>query len=218
MELREAGQDVDAPTVATDPEFEAAHKALLADPSYQFEVATPKLSESPGWLFSIFENDVVLAFFRVVGDIMQVVFWIGLVAIAGLVIYFAYRTFAARVGRNRPQKAKPLAPYTPSEAVLRDLLREADALAASGDHAGAARLLLRRSIEDLERRRPGAISRAMTAREIGMLDLLTEKTREAYSAIATLVERAHYAHRPITESDYASARHGYTTIGGRRTG
>lgn len=191
-----------------------AHEALLADRSYQFEVDAVPERQLPDWLANILDSELLLSVLNVAARVMQVGFWIGLAALAAVLGVFVFRAISARMPAREQQETQHRQAYAPSQASLRDLLSEADRLAATGDHAGAARLLLHRSIEDVAKSRPGSVSRAMTAREIGALDILTDATREAYGAIAALVERSHFAGQPIGGDEYSEARSRYGAIGG----
>ncbi|MEM9838127.1 MAG: hypothetical protein AAF830_03125 [Pseudomonadota bacterium] len=201
----------------TPQEIAQAHEALLADGSYQFEVEALPQQTTPEWLRRILESDLVDAILKALGWFLQFAFYAGLVILAVLLCYFLYRAITSRLPSGEDDETSSSKAYAPSESVVRDLLAEADALAAERDYAGAARLLLQRSIEDVARSRPGTVSRAMTAREIGALGILTDATRDAYAFIATLVERAHFAGLPISGSDYDDARERYGIIGRRRS-
>src|SRR3546814_9762389 len=70
----------------------------------------------------------------------------------------------------------------------RALLAEADALAAAGRFAEAVHLLLYRSVEDIEGRRPGLVKPAMTSRDLAEAHDLPSVARGAFSRIARAVE------------------------------
>lgn len=195
---------------------ERAHEALLADPSYQFEVGAVPRNTTPEWLRRILESELVASLAEGLIVFLQIAFWLGLVILVGVLCLVIYRVVKSRMGNKETRTAPNGKAYAPSARVIRDLLNEADALAGRLDYAGAARLLLQRSIEDVAQSRPGLVSRSMTAREIGALDILTEATRDAYGFIANIVERAHYAGLPIDSHDYQQARLRYGVIGSRK--
>ena len=93
---------------------------------------------------------------------------------------------------------------------IRDsLLGEADALAAAGRYAEAAHLLLHRSIEDVDARRPDLIRKSLTSRDIAALPAIPDRPRGAFARIAMLVERSLFARRPLAEPDWRTCRTAY---------
>ena len=68
--------------------------------------------------------------------------------------------------------------------MARALLDEADKLAAEGRYAEAVRLILHRSIEEIEGRRPRLVRPAFTAREIGRLPDIPDNARATFVGIA----------------------------------
>ena len=74
------------------------------------------------------------------------------------------------------------------------------------------RLLLYRSVEDIENRLPRHIRMAMTSREIAALKDLPAKARQAFAAIASIVEKGVFAGLDITREDYQLARAAYETF------
>ena len=100
--------------------------------------------------------------------------------------------------------------WMPDEHVARELLSEADALAARGAFAEAAHLLLYRSIEDIERRRPQLLRPSHTAREIGGFDALSQGARETFGVIAGHVERSLFAGQTLGAAGWQEARDAYS--------
>ena len=202
----QAGQADDAA-----PPLSEAHRALRADPRYQFdaEAVVPLPVSKPNWLDRLIGSEAFQTFLDALGHVLAWVLKIGLVALAVTVLVYAARAgLTAWRRRERPEGEAP-APYRPSREAVRTLLEDAARLAGEGRYGDAVRLILRRSIEDMERQRPGAVRDAMTAREIGGLAILGPAAREAFGAIAALVERAHFAGRALTASDYEAARGAY---------
>ena len=183
-----------------------AHEAILGTPAYQFTPSDPPPPPEPSWLDRLF-GDLFGAIGRVLGPVLNVVFWIGLAALAALVLWYAGQALlgAWRARRGRQPEEAP-APYVPAAATVRTLLEDARRLASEGRYGEAVRLILRRTIEDVDRQRPGAVRDAMTAREIGRLDVLTEAARVAFGRIAMLVERAAFAGRELSADEYEEAR------------
>ena len=193
--------------------FEAAHAALRADPRYQFTPTDPPPlpppPESGDWSLS----PRLRAILEGLGDVLEVVFWIGVAGLGALALFLLGRAVLAAIQRRRtrPVPEAP-APYVPAAATARTLLEDAARLAKEGRYGEAVRLILRRSIEDMERQRPGVVRDAMTSREIGRLSILGEAARAGFGRIAALVERAAFAGRPVSEAEYEEARGLYAQL------
>ncbi|MBB4658996.1 hypothetical protein [Parvularcula dongshanensis] len=194
----------------------AAYDAVRADPRYQFEAEGLNLEpREPSWLQRLLESPAVQTFLEFLGKALEVLFWVGLAAIALAVLWFAGRAgWQAWQARRGEEEAGP-APYRPAAGTVRVLLEDADRLASEGRYAEAVRLLLHRSIADVERQRPGAVRDAMTSREIARLPVLTALAAEAFAGIAGLVERAHFAGRELTRASYDEARETYARLAAR---
>nr|WP_312164348.1 DUF4129 domain-containing protein [Brevundimonas diminuta] len=183
-----------------------AHAILLNDPSFQFDRANFDPLQTPGWLRWIGETLQFLA------PVLKWVFWIGLALLAGLILYAIVR----EILRLRKPSAKPDKPATPVEAdwrpdvqAARDLLAEADALAARGQYADAAHLLLLRSVQDIEKHQPRALRVSLTAREIARLKALPEAARPAFERIGRVVERSLFGGAAVDAQDFADCRQAY---------
>ena len=109
--------------------------------------------------------------------------------------------------RERRGAAQP--DWVPDQAVARQLLEEADALAAQGRFGEAAHLLLYRSIEDIAARCPELLRPSTTTREIGAFDALSQRARQAFGVIAGHVEASFFARRPLDRSAWDSSREAY---------
>ncbi len=108
------------------------------------------------------------------------------------------------------REESPVEPeWVPEEKVARELLDEADALAARGEYDEAAHLLLYRSIEDIERKRPQLLRPSNTAREIGRFEALSEGARETFAIIAGHVERSLFAAHPLDAKAWDESREAY---------
>src|SRR6185436_20166355 len=99
--------------------------------------------------------------------------------------------------------------WRPAEAPARRLLGDADALAAAGQYSEAAHLLLFRSIEDIDKKKPDLVKPALTSRDISGLDAIPGRPRTAFARIAMLVERSLFAGRPLGEGDWRDCRAAY---------
>lgn len=208
--------------------FAEAHRALLADPDVQFSmrpVAPP--AKPPGWLVALgrFLNRVFAPIGRAIEwlfGLLPDVWWAraifgGLLALlaAALVTLIALRLREGRWRLPRRRRAVTVAAepdvpdWTPGAAPARALLAEADALAAAGRFAEAAHLLLRRSVEDIARRRPALVRPALTSRDLAAADVIPAAARGLFAGIAAAVERSLFGGRPLGEPDWLAARAAY---------
>ena len=129
------------------------------------------------------------------------------------VLYILYALYLRFSGSEWPWQRKPAeAPdesWRPEEAPARQLLSEADALAARGLFSEAAHLLLFRSIEDIDQRRPELVRPALTSRDIAALPAIPDRPRGAFARIAAMVERSLFARRPLGADDWHDCRAAY---------
>lgn len=188
--------------------FAEAHRKLLADSSIQFELAPYKPPEPPAWLRWL--GDFLEAIFPV----LRVLFWIGVAALACYILYVvALRLSGSRwPWAKKASDADPEESWRPTEAPARALLRDADALAAEGRFSEAAHLLLFRSIEDIESRRPKLVRPALTSRDIAGAPDLPSGPKHAFSTIVMLVERSLFGGRTLGEPDWRECRAAYETF------
>ena len=190
----------------------AAWAAIRADDSIQFApVAPPKPPVTPEWLLEIgrFLEQLLGPLGQLLGVNWPVFRWVllGLAALGAAALLWAL-VIRPLLDRRR---AKP--PAEPEWAPERDaalaLLEDADRLAAQGDFAEAAHLLLKRSFGEIAAARPDWLSPASTAREIGALPALPERARSAFATIAQVVERSLFGLRGLAEPDWLRARSAY---------
>jgi hypothetical protein len=212
-----AAQPVFTSGAAPSPDaLRAAQGQMMADPSLQFAFSKaqapppPTTTQLPGWLAAI-----VRWFGDVISFIAPFFGWIfvgGLVLAVAAVLFFIFReAITARWPKLKPKpKAAPKAPeWRPEAAAARALLEEADRLAAAGDYGGAVRLILHRSIEEIEGRRPRLVRPAFTSREIGRLDDLPTAARATFVSIAQVVERSFFGGRQVDAAGFAECRRTY---------
>jgi hypothetical protein len=202
---------------AVDPKVAAAVERIKAEGDTQFDFSPPPPPEPPepqfdgGWLADFF---TWLA--RDGNGLVQVLAYalIGLVVLA--ILYFTVPVVQETVDRwlrRAPKDAASDEPgWQPDHAQSRNLLAEADALAADGRYAEAAHLLLGRSLEDIANRRPGLIKPALTARAIAHVEDLPGAARDALTSIVAAVERSRWARRAIDAGDWQAARSSYETF------
>lgn len=211
-------------SAAPDPAAVAeAHRRLLGDGSIQFDLpqwqpeeapawlkwlfqrlseSAPEPGQEPGWLSSIFNSLEGVApglgtFFYVLLGVLV------LGALFFLVRYLLRRNWA------RQAEAAEAADLRPDAAAAQGLLGEADALAARGRFSDAVHLLLFRSIEDIDSRRPELVRPAFTSRDIAALEPIPARPRSAFARIAMNVERSLFAQRPLAEADWRDCRAAY---------
>ena len=181
-----------------DAAFADAHRQTLADSAIQFDFpeARPPQPEPS---------------FVDLGPILTIFFWVAVAAIVAFLLYLiATRLSSAEwPWRRRAAAEAATDSWRPEEREARELLGEADALAAAGRFSEAAHLLLFRSIEDIDEKRPDLVRPALTSRDIAALDAIPGGPRAAFSRIAMLVERSLFARRPLGPGDWQDCRAAY---------
>lgn len=186
--------------------FSDAHKALLNHSDYQFSLPEVHREPTPEWLLAL--ERFLTAYWPEIKWGLWIV--IG-VAVAWL-LYQLVRRYApllAQLFERRPHAQPTSEEWRPAPAVARELLGQSDALAAQGCYGDAVHLLLLRSIEDIEHRRPNLLRPNFTSREIGRLEGLPEPARHTFGAIARVVERALFAGQAIGATEFTSCREAY---------
>ncbi len=102
--------------------------------------------------------------------------------------------------------------WTPAQEPARAWLKEADILAAEGRYGEAVHRLLLRSVEDIARWRPGAVSPSSTSRDLAGAPALPPSARGAFAQIAALVERSLFGGRALSPADWGHARDAYAAF------
>jgi hypothetical protein len=214
---------------AGDPRFEAAYRALRNDPSVQFDLVPvqpePKL---PDWIHTL--GQWVADLLRPVGRLLA---WIGRLMpdapYARIALWSMLVLLVAAIGwamldrwrfgiRRLPIRRRPVGEtsvedvWIPDSAPARAWLREADSLAERGAYAEAVHYLLWRSIEDIERRRPGLMRPALTSRDIATSGGIPSQARTIFAGIAGVVERSLFGGRPVDAEDWARCREDYANF------
>ena len=185
----------------------AAHQALLREPGLQFEFeAEPPPPELPDWLRVFFR---FLAGFQ---PVFEVLFWAATALLVALVLYFVARELL-RYYRKEASGGKAgddvIPDWRPPVARARALLSDADRLAAEGRYGEAIHLLLFRSIEDIDAKRPHAVKPALTSRDILDLQALPSVARQSLSRLVTTVEWSFFGGRAVDEADFSACRRAY---------
>jgi hypothetical protein len=188
--------------------FAHAHDAFVRHSDYQFNFPAFQRQKPPEWLVALMQ------YLRHNWPIIKWAIWITAIALILWASYMLFRKFGHRIAELLKQRRTPLVQSTPQQwqptsAVARELLREADALAAAGQHGKAVHLLLLRSIQDIEKRRPNLVRPNFTSREIGRLQTLPEPARNTFVGIAFVVERALFAGEPVGAGEFARCREAY---------
>jgi hypothetical protein len=186
--------------------FARAHEALLRDKTLQFEPTVRVEPPPPEWLKAFVEALGAIA------PYLAYVFWGFLILGGAIILYFLARELiTARWPSLKPNKGPALGAeaWRPSVAKARTLLEDADRLAAAGRFAEAVHLILFRSIEDIEGKRPDLIRPALTSRDIAGLEGVPQAVRRTFSEIARVVERSFFGGRPVGADEFAACRKAY---------
>ena len=181
----------------------AAHRQLLADSAIQFDLPKFVPPEPPAWLRWIAEFLASTA-----GTIL---FWAVVVIGAATILLLIVRSLAdfKWPWHKRPSEEVAAADWRPEEGQARALLEEADSLAAQGRYDEAAHLLLFRSIEEIDTRRPDLVRPALTSRDIAVASAIPAEPRGAFSAIVMMVETSLFGGRRLGEGDWRECRSAY---------
>ncbi|WP_232280333.1 DUF4129 domain-containing protein [Sphingomonas sp. PAMC 26605] len=212
---------------ATD-RFAAAHAALRADPSVQFTLhSVPPPPKPPEWLMQV--GRWLGKLFEPVGrglvwiahrlphwPYAKILLWGVLALVAIAILWAVYQRVRhgewrwPRFGWRRPAVSQPVdAAWAPEAAPVQEWLREADLLAGEGRYAEAVHHLLRRSIDDIARRRPQLVRPALTSRELSASAAIPLSARDLFAGIARLVERSLFGGRAVDAADWTQARAAY---------
>ncbi|MGH6697229.1 DUF4129 domain-containing protein [Sphingopyxis sp.] len=220
MWIAQASAASDTPSQAwlLDPE--------LVDPGYSQTIAggeiqtafpppPPPPPPTPEWLRSLF--DAIGSFFQWSAPAAKPLMWIAVAVLLLFLLYHFVPAFARWVD-NLPFRRKAGEADAEDVAGLaeagaaRALLAEADALAAEGRFAEAVHLLLYRSVEDIEGRRPGLVKPAMTSRDLAEARDLPATARDAFSRIARAVEISLFGGRSIDAGAWQTCRSAYAEL------
>ena len=147
------------------------------------------------------------------GPIFQLIFY-GILALAvAYILYLILNTIiATRRGIVKADKTEDIPDipiYQPDAETARVLIDDADGLAAQGKFAEAVHILLFRSIQDIEDKRPHHVKRSLTSREIASLSILSPKARDVFSQIGRLVEKSFFGGGLLNMEDYELSKAAY---------
>ncbi|HSJ95910.1 MAG TPA: hypothetical protein VLC53_02485, partial [Myxococcota bacterium] len=192
-------------------------QAVRADESIQFApLPERKAAETPEWLQRLLEwlgevfapvAEMLGAALQAIGLSWPVLQWIllALIVAGAAILAFTY----IRPRWQRPSAVQAAPEWAPDRRQALDLIAEADRLAAEGSFDAATHLLLQRSVGQIAEVRPDLLRPSSTASEIAALPVLSDAAREAFSAIATRVERSLFALRQLDRADWEAAREAY---------
>lgn len=188
----------------SDARLAEVHRTLLSDRSIQFDLPgmTPP-PKPPEWL---------TALLKFIAPALPYLFWGMIAAVVLAILYFILTNIVGVEWPWRRKRDGAVAEeehWRPDETAARALLSEAEALAAEGRYAEAARLLLHRSIEDIARRLPRFLQPSLTARDIAAAEELPDAARPAFSAIARVVEVSAFGSRSVTADAWEQCREAY---------
>lgn len=177
--------------------FAEAHRQLLADRTIQFELPAVQAPDVPDMSGAI--------------PFIQILFWIAVAGFALFVLYLIAKRLSGADWSRKSKAGEGAADesWRPEAGEARELLGDADALAARGLYSEAAHLLLFRSIEDIDDKRPDLVRPSLTSRDIAALEEIPGRPRSAFARIAMLVERSLFAERPLAAGDWTDCRSAY---------
>ncbi|MEA3015041.1 MAG: hypothetical protein QOD42_3586 [Sphingomonadales bacterium] len=201
------GQIAEAGGAARD--FADAHNRLLADRSIQFDLPPATMVPADQPQFAPPGGAPSLPDPGAASPAAQILIWGALAILVLFLLYWIAR--GMRDWRRKPEEigAAAAAGWRPEAAPALILLGEADALAAEGLYGEAARLILHRSIADIQAHRPALVRPALTSRDIAGLPALPGGPRAAFARIAMLVERSLFARRALAADDWRDCRAAY---------
>lgn len=187
------------------PEVRAAVDDVLSEGNYQraiperdgeaaggkLTVRPPRRSRAPSGLASI----------------ANVVLWVLSIAVAGILLVWLVKELVLdRDAIGADDGPAPPASAPPDEAVIARPLGDAELFAGEGRYAEAIHVLLLRTLDELRRRSPTAIPRALTSREILARVPLHERARRELGGLVTAVELTHFGGEVPSEAEYRLCR------------
>lgn len=185
---------------------------MRADATIQFTPApAPEPPELPQWWLDFIDwsGELIRPLFEAIAAAWPILRILLLLLLAAGALTLFWVILTPYVEQWRGRKRVPEDNWQPPPAAARELLAEAEALAATGQFDQAVRLLLHRSIADIEKRRPDLLRPSSTSREIERFDSLPETARAMFAVIAGQVERGIFAALPIDESGWQASRDAY---------
>ena len=199
--------------------LDGAHAALLkqADLQFQLSQAAPPHSPFLDWLAKVLKplGDALAPAGRALAPLAPYIFWGGVAIGAAFILFLiGQRLFAVNRGLalGGLKLNGGLEAWRPAPEQARALIEEADRLAAEGRFVEAAHLILLRSIQDIQARRPRAVAVSLTSRDIARLEALPPPARTLFADIALAVELSLFGGRALDGEGYARCRDAYQTF------
>jgi hypothetical protein len=197
-----------------------AHAALLRQTDLQFQLskaAPPARSPLWEWLARLLKplGDALSPAAQAMAPAAPYVFWTGVAIGAAFILFLiGQRLFSVKRGLviGGLKLSGGPEPWRPAPEQARLLLEEADRLAAEGRFVEAAHLILLRSIQDIQARRPRAVAVSLTSRDITRLEALPPAARALFAGIAEAVELSLFGGRPLDGEGYARCREAYASF------
>lgn len=182
-----------------------AWQSLRGDKSLQFDFPDEKpLPPAPPWFMRLID------FLRLHEKWFEYGAWVLLALFALAAAWYFFRHFRDR-GKPETERQAPrrMAPWQPSASQARLSLTDADALAAEGRYDRAAHLLLLVCVQHIREQRPGAVTPALTSREIAALPGLSAMARDVFAGIARVVERSHFGGAALGPAEFRLCREAF---------
>ena len=192
--------------------FAEAYAELRADDAIQFsEISGPPQEPPPDWLISALDGlgNLFAPVARLLVAIWPVLQWVLIIGGAALLLLALVRLIEPDLLRRRKAAKSGDEEWSPDQGEALALLEEADRLASEGRYDEATHLLLKRSVGQIAAARPDLVEPSSTARELSAEPRLPEGARNAFSVIATRVERSLFALARLNVEDWQAARDAY---------
>jgi hypothetical protein len=200
--LMPAGPGLTVRAAVPEAEIRAAVAAELSSRHYQRELAIEEPEASPQVAADL------------APDLLEVVGWIAIVAIAAVALVWLWRFLADRRRAAAPAGVEAGAPPagTARRRTLDDYLAEADRLAREGRHGAAAHHLLAGTLFGFSGIDAAAAAPFLTAREVVARAPLGDVAKPALRQLVACVERARFAGRAVDEVDFARCRRNFLAL------
>ncbi|QDE27232.1 hypothetical protein [Paremcibacter congregatus] len=167
--------------------------------------------------------EAIVAFFKVAGPILKILFYAALILLLGYALYYLFDHFEWKDGAPRKKlkavkkdihRATTIAKPTPYTVPT---LQDADQMAATGNFADAVHFLLLASLDAMQSKLRGLLNISATSREIIQNDILSPQDRDLLFPLVTQVERSLFAGEATEQTDYDLCRDKFLQLTEGRT-